>query len=237
MNDISRKELTKYVWAFTLGDGWLTINTGSRNAHYGLHQIATHKDYIDWQSDILSELTAVRYREKPAYINSQGANAKPSIRIETMNHPFYTTLYERIYTPVRVKQISPHDLKLLDWECLAILYQDDGYIEVSDRVTMENYVRVRIATDNYSYGDIVLLQKAIYEKTNIPFDIQRRKLATTYGYRLQARKEYARRFIDGITPYVKLSFAYKLDTDTITTKYVRKNTPSEIEGDEIVLSV
>lgn len=226
-----KKVLVKYVSAFLLGDGWLQKQVdNNKNARYGLHQLAIHKDYIDWQASILENLTRVTYRYKDAYINSQEA----SIRIWTMAHPFYTTLYERIYTQNRVKSINPHDLKLLDWETLAILYQDDGYIEVSPRLTTGNYVRVRIATDNYTYGDLVLLQKAIFEKTKLPFDIRLRKLKNTNGYRLQLTKDYAKRFLEGIGPYVKDSYQYKLDIDTQTTKYHRMNDSSEQEDDEIV---
>jgi len=231
MKEIGRKELTKYIFSFTLGDGWMTKR--NKNANYGLHQLSIHKDYIEWQANILETLTSVNWRDIPAYINIQGAKAKASIRIETKTHPFYTTLYERIYTERKIKQISPHDLKLLDWETLAILYQDDGYIEVSPRITQENYVRIRIATDNFTYGDVVLLQRAIYEYTNIPFDIQRRKFKETYGYRLQARKDYAKRFIEGITPYVKPSYEYKLDIHTQTSKYFRMDTSTKVDGDMI----
>lgn len=227
---INRKELTKYVSAFILGDGHLALSTGSRNAHYVLHQKAIHTDYVLWQADILETLTKIRVRYKDAYTNSQGAQAKPSIRIETMNHPFYTTLHQRWYNH-RIKQISFHDLKLLDWEMLAIFYQDDGYIEVSERQTKSNYVRVRIATDCYTYGDLYLLTKAIKEKTNIGFDIVGRKLQHRQGYRLQTTKDMARRFIEGITPYVKESYRYKIDVETCTTH--RTNVPEQ-SGDEIV---
>jgi hypothetical protein len=218
MNVKNRKDLTRFVWGFTLGDGWLVVSTGSKNAHYGLHQIAIHKDYVNWQAEVLETLTKVRTREKEEYINSQGANAKPSIRIETMNHPFYTTLYERVYTNLKVKQISPHDLKLLDWQNLACLYQDDGYIEVSANKYAENYVRVRIATDNYSFADVNLLQKAIFEKYKITFNVIKRKLKYTYGYRLEAKKDNAKRFLEGVEPYMFPSFHYKLDVDKVTVK-------------------
>lgn len=213
---INRKELTKYVSAFVLGDGHLALSTGSKNAHYVLHQKEIHSDYVLWQADILESLTKIRVRYKDAYITSQGAQAKPTIRIETMNHPFYTTLHQRWYAG-KIKQISPHDLKLLDWEMLAILYQDDGYIEISPRQTKNNYVRIRIATDCFTYGDLYLLTKAIKEKINIGFDIVARKLQHRTGYRLQTTKDMARRFIEGITPYIKPSYLYKIDVDTYTT--------------------
>lgn len=205
---LSRKDLTKYVSAFLLGDGSL-LNQKNKphhktNAHYVLWQIAEHKDYVLWQADILSQLTRLRVYEKDAYVNSQGANAKPSMSVQTMSLPFYTTIYNRWYKDGR-KIISAHDLKLLDWEVAAILYQDDGYIEQTG-----NYVRIRICTDCYTYGDVCLLRRALKEKLDIGFDIIERKNPSGIMYRLQSTKDMAKRFLDGVAPYMQPSFQYKL---------------------------
>jgi len=216
-----KKILVKYVNAFLLGDGWLSRrnNNESCNACYGLRQIAQHKDYIDWQANILENLTSVHYYNRDAFIDPRGVNNQAQICITSKAHPFYTTMYERVYTSQRIKSISYHDLKLLDWETLAILYQDDGYIQVIPGIKVDKKVDVYICTENYTYGDLTLLQSAIFEKVGIPFTFKKRKLKDNYGYRLVIRGEKALRFLDGISKYVKPSYEYKIDASNFTGKY------------------
>lgn len=233
-----RKILTKYIAAFLLGDGCVHIPYRHTNAAYALGQIKIHEDYVMWQADILSNLTSVNIHYKPAYIQSQGAQAKESLYLHTGVLPFFTTIRERFYIQGR-KTISPHDLKLFDWETAAIWYMDDGYIEVQDRLTKEKYVRVRICTDCFSYGDVVLLQKVIYEKLGIAFSIRRRKLKSSYGYRLEARTDNAKRFLDGVSKYTHPSFQYKIDYTLVTTqpKYVRIGSEEQLlsnKDDEMI---
>ena len=47
-------------------------------------------------------------------------------------------MYNRLYTPVgntHVKVLDPHYLKLMDWETLAMMYMDDGWIQVTENKT------------------------------------------------------------------------------------------------------
>lgn len=219
INISDKKQLVKYIWSFTLGDGWMVKPHTGGNASYGLSQAAIHKDYVDWQVSILENLTSVHYRYVDAFVDNRGVNNQAQIRITSKVHPFYTTLYERIYTPLKVKSISVHDLKLLDWETLAILYMDDGYIERTERKTTKNYIRIRIATENYSHADVLLLQKAIYEKTSIPFNLHKRKMKDTYGWRLETVGDKARYFVDNVSKYILPSFEYKLDTEKQSNDY------------------
>jgi hypothetical protein len=222
-----KKELVKYVWSFTLGDGCLfrrNDNPG-RNAIYILNQIQEHRDYVEWQASILENLTSIKYYEQDAFIDKRGVNNRPQIRITSKAHPFYTTLYERIYLN-RIKTISPHDLKLLDWESLAILFMDDGYIQTQETQKLGRRTRAFLCTENYTYGDLVLLQKAIYEKTNLPFNFKKRKLKDGYGHRLVLSPKFFDEFIKGVESYIFPSFQYKLD----------RTIDSAIVDDEIVLS-
>jgi len=228
-----KKELVKYIAAFTLGDGCLfrRNNNPGRNANYILNQISIHKDYVDWQASILENVTSIKYYYKAAFIDNRGVNNQAQIRITTKVHPLFTTLYERIYTSNRVKAISPHDLKLLDWESLAILYMDDGYIQVIPGKRVEKKISVHICTENYTYGDLWLLQKAIYEKTELPFNFKKRKLKDNYGYRLEMVGDKAERFIDGVAKYIQPSFMYKINTSDFTGK---DRTIDSLVDDEIV---
>lgn len=217
------KTLTKYVSAFLLGDGFISkAEKTNKEYHYRNHQIIDHADYIEWQADILSLLTKVRLYQIH-YPDPRGWNTKSQISLRTNQLPFYTALRERIYLN-GIKRISPHDLRLLDNESLAIWYMDDGYLNKEG-----NLFRVVLCTENYTFGDISLAQKVIYEKTGVSFSLQLRKLKDSYGHRLVASKDHAKRFLALVEPYILPSFRYKLDTS-------RMNSPV-LAGDEIVPSM
>lgn len=203
-NITNKKSLVKYVSAMVLGDGFISKSSPDRkNYQYRINQIDIHLDYIQWQADILSNLTKIQVY-KTNYIDKRGWNTQPQLSLRTGALPFFTTIRERTYINGK-KVISPHDLKLLDWETVAILYMDDGHLEQKG-----NYVRINIATDGYSFGDISLLQKAIYQKLNISFDIKRRKNVNNVVYRLYSSKDNAKRFLEGISKIIVPSFEYKL---------------------------
>jgi hypothetical protein len=201
--------LIKLVSAMVLGDGALRVWRGKPPAAYNLSQIADHKDYVDWQASVLEELTAVKVRQYDAFVDDKGVSRKSRLMLETRTHPLYTLLYSRIYNN-NVKSISLHDLKLFDWQSAAIWYMDDGYrLKAADNYNNGN---VFLCTDSYSHSEVIMLQKVIYEKLGIPFDVSPRgvKKDGTRSYRLKARKDNANRFIDGVAPYLFPSFEYKL---------------------------
>jgi len=205
-----KKELTKYVWAFTLGDGCLRKDNHknrpnkAENYHFECGQLAEHEDYILWRADILSNITSAYIQKK------QRGDSKPMLITRVNRHPFFTTLRKRVYLDGR-KVIDPHDLKLLDWETLAILYQDDGCL--SKKNEGQNCYILTISTESFSYGDQVLLQRAIKNKTGILFRINSTRSAdkSCLHYRLILGKySLIKEFLAGIKPYIKDSFKYKL---------------------------
>lgn len=206
-----KKELLKYVWAFTLGDGCLTV---SKNKHriknninytFDCSQISEHEDYILWRADILSNITGVYIQERQFSNN----NTKLQLRTTTGRHPFFTTLRQRMYLNNN-KIIDPHDLKLLDWETLAILYQDDGSLSLKDK--KYNLHILSLATESFSYGDNILLQRAIKDKTDILFRVQKCIHNGHTLYRLDlSRKDDIKKFVDGVSKFIKPSFEYKIN--------------------------
>lgn len=212
---INNKELTRLISAMVIGDGSLRKWQGVKNAGYSLSQIAAHKDYIDWQIDILSNIT----KPSIAYYDAvEGHQA--SYKLWTKSHPFFTTLYERIYFDGR-KSVSTHDLELFDWQSAAIWFMDDGYRLKSKDINQRG--NVFYSTDNFTHAEVILLQKALYNKLNIPFNIRRRgyKKDGTIIYRLVATKDNAEKFVEGISPFILPSFEYKLSSErNLSTTYV-----------------
>lgn len=212
---VDKKDLTKLVWAFSLGNGGIRYATEkSKNAHYYLKQLAIHEDYVLWQKDILENICGTRLYKTETFIDSRGYTHNAQYTLITRDHPFFTRMRERMYIN-NVKQIHPHDIKLLDWHVCAILFQDDGWLETKPQIK-ETYVRIGIATHNFTYGDNELLRIAIKERLGIHFEIKRHKQKSgVYRWFLRASKDQAKRFIEGITPYIQPSFAYKVSTERL----------------------
>jgi len=218
----NNKELTRLISAMVLGDGSLRRWKDVKNAGYSIGQISIHDDYINFQSEILETLTKINRYEIESYVDKNGVNHQRVTKIETRSHPFYTTLYERIYFDGR-KSVSTHDLLLFDFQSAAIWFMDDGYRLKSEDTTQRG--SVFLCTDNYTHAEVILLQKALYEKLTIAFNIRKRghKKDGTQIYRLVATKDNAEKFIEGIAPFIFPSFEYKLSSERKLSTYYVEN--------------
>lgn len=216
-------EQLKLINAMLLGDGSLRTWKNCKHYAYSFGQIATHKDYVDWQANALEGLSKVTIRWYDTRIDKNGVNHQPHYKLETGVHPTFTLLYTRVYVNGR-KSISLHDLKTFDAQCAAIWFMDDGYRLKSQFASHDG--NVFLCTDNFSQSEVILLQKLLYEKFHIPFNVIRRgnRKDGTAMYRLKARNQYAERFCEIVAPYILPSFEYKLHS--------KQSTPEK--GDVIV---
>jgi hypothetical protein len=215
---MNKKDITKIISAFMLGDGCLRIwnNRPNLNAAYSFAQTDDHKDYVDYQKSIIEQVTSVRLNHyEPSLKN--GVNRKGFYKLESKSHPLFQALRERWYHDGK-KTISLHDLKQFDFEMLAIWYMDDGYILRSENKYHKG--NVFLCTDTYTQAEVVLLQKIIYTSTGVAMDIRRRgtKKDGTQIYRLVARNDQATKFLEGVKPFMFPSFEYKLHTENSDLK-------------------
>lgn len=208
---MNKKELTKLVSAFLLGDGFLRVWKDRKlPAGYGLSQVDRHEQYVKWQQSILEEITSTTLHHYDAS-SKDGINRQGYFKLATKSHPFFQTLRDRWYINGR-KTISSHDLRLMDWEMLAIWYMDDGYLLNSENKYHNN--NVYLCTDCFSEAEVILLQKVIYSSVGVAMDIRQRgkRKDGSKIYRLCARNEQASKFLEGIKPFVFKSFSYKIRT-------------------------
>lgn len=236
-----KKELTKLVYAMTLGDGSLgwrnTPTVDSRkferpqydrpsNSWYSTAQLVEHKDYLDWQASVLSEITDVKLYKHSARKSTNGYIDSAKYNLETKRHPFFTTMRERVYINGK-KQLSPHDLKLLDFQMLAILYMDDGWIEkANDGVSLRGCA---IATHSFTSVENKYLRDLIADKLGIHFDVKPHKQRNgSIKYYLRSNRVNAERMIEKIYPHVLPSFYYKLDTS------VERPAPDKTLDDDMI---
>ena len=106
------------------------------------------------------------------------------------------------------------NLKLMDWEMLATIYMDNGWIETKQTQTKGVWTRVSIATMAYSYADNKMLRDFIFENFGISFDVNFKTARSgEIHYYLRNTKDNAKRFLDGVSKYVVPSYQYKISHD------------------------
>jgi len=233
-----KKNLTKLISAMTFGDGHLAVDyrdwSNGGNASFECSHIEEHLDYLQWKKEILEQVTSVsigKSKDVGEYTFPNGITSitKPQYRIRTRRHPLFSKIRRRCYSEEGQKRIDPHYLKLLDWEFMAIFYMDDGYLSPYVAKGRYDYFQLGICTQTYSYGDNVLLKRAIRDKLGIDFRIRQDSYKSSIKYRLViASLEKINMFVDGVSPYILPSFNYKIDLS-------RKAAGSPNKGDEDIV--
>lgn len=221
------KELTKYIAAFTYGDG--TIGKDKRdngNCWFTTVKTEDNLDFLEFASEILNDISKVSLHK---YIPE--TNTKPFYRLETGRHPFYNPFRERLYGTGK-KAIDPHYLTLLDWETIAILYMDDGTVSYSSDHGKYGKYNLELCTQSFTYGDNWLLKKAIKEKLDIEFNIHQRTINEKLQYSLYLRQKDMLSFFENIEPFILDSFSYKIDP--IEFYQSRMNVSVDETDDDIV---
>lgn len=206
---MDNKQLTKLLSYFIMGDGGVYIKNGKTDtAYFVMNMKAENKDYIDWVESVLKTFVGTKQAERVDY-NTDGCTRKPQIRLESKMHPKLATLRDRIYTE-KYKGIDPHALKMLDWECVAILYMCDGCLYEDKPNPKKGLINsswsLTINMKRLSYGDQLLLKKALKDKLDVEFNINRQN---SYYY-LRLRSKDVIKFCKGVEPYMKESFKYKI---------------------------
>lgn len=214
---MDKKQLTKLMSFFIMGDGGVYIT--KLNAKFVMNMKEENKDYIDWVDQTLQEFTGTKQYVRKDY-NTDGCTRKPQIRLESQCHPFLTTLQERIYTD-SYKGVDPHALKLLDWEAAAILFMSDGCLHEDKPNPLKGLKNsswnLTLNMKRLSYGDQLLLKHAFRDILGVEFNINRQG---KYYY-MRLRSKDVVKFCEGVKPFMKESFMYK----------VRMINPTNVGGD------
>lgn len=211
METLNKKELVKLISYIVMGDGGLYFpskRTDGTNAQFIMNMKEENKDYIFFCKDVLEQLTGCRIAERKDY-NVDGCVRKPQLRLESNRHPLLTQIHSRVYTG-KYKGIDPHALKMLDAEALAILYMCDGSFVIEKPNPKKGLVNesynVTLNMKRLSYGDLFILKKALKEKLDLEFNINRQN---EYYY-LRLRVKDFNKFMEMVAPHVLPSFQYKI---------------------------
>lgn len=214
MKITDKKELVKIISFLTMGDGSVHKNGGSKDCVFSISLVEEHLDFLEWVKGVIENVTSCTLmyykRESPR---------KNMYKVQSKTHPFFNDIRDRVYVGT-YKSIDPHALKLLDWESLAILYMCDGCL--GRNKNSPNSFTTTLNLCRLSYGDMLLLKKALKEKLDLEWNVV--KTNTKY-YTLRLRMKDFDKFMKGISPYVFESFKYKV---------ILRTTDPSTEGGDIV---
>lgn|SRR5574341_886901 len=200
---MNKKDITKYIAYFTMGDGCLYQPKTTKYPYIRISHVEEHEEYINWKYEILSTITKCSLKLIEQHPNAYGT--KKLWELRSLTHPIYGKIRERLYIQNR-RVINPHYLTLLDWEALSILYQDDGGISQSKNRPNRTPCAI-LGMSSYSYGDLYLLKRALKDKLNLEWNVQ----SSGRGYyRLYLRTKDYPFFVDNIQKYIFNSFKYKI---------------------------
>ena len=172
-----------------LGDGYVRIVPGRKNAFLEINHSYRAKEYVDWKYAVLKSIAG----SQPKARNGNGKRI--AYRFYTKQHPEITLLFRGFYP--RRKKIIPHDLRL-DPMTLAVWYMDDGSkCRASD---------VYLNTQQFDEEDQARLIQSL-QKIGIESRMNKDKIYQ----RLRILKSSIPRFIGLIRPYIISSMRYKIE--------------------------
>jgi hypothetical protein len=202
---VDNKKLIKYIAHFAMGDGCLYQPKTTRYPYIRITHTEEHEEYIRWKHQILSEITSCSLKLIEQHKNAYGK--KPLWEVRSKTHPIYQRVRNRLYIG-NCRVIDPHYLKLMDWEALSILYQDDGGISWSNKRSTRTPIAA-LNMNRYSYGDLMLVKKTLRDKLGLEWNIQK----AGHGiYKLALRTKDYETLVENLEPYIFESFKYKIRT-------------------------
>jgi hypothetical protein len=207
-----KKELIKNLSYIIMGDAGVYYTSSEKsNCYFVMNMIKDNEDYIIKCKEVLENFTSCKIKEI-----DKRENRKKQLSLYTPTHPLLTKMRERIYVG-NYKSIDNHALKLLDYEALSYLYMSDGSIlrDFRPNIGMINpSYRITLNMKRLSYGDQYLLKKALKEKLDLEWNINRNN---QYFY-LTLRTKDVSKFVNNINPFLTNSFKYKICNDDLLIK-------------------
>lgn len=199
---MDKKELYKLVSYFVMGDGG--VYYAGKECRFVMNMLEKNSDYIFWAKDVLENITSTTIH----LVKDDREGKNPTLCLMTKTHPIFTQMREQIYTE-NYKGVSPHYLKMLDWEALSILYMSDGGLYIDkpneEKGLINNSYSISLFMKRLSYGDQFILKKGL-EEMGMMWNINR---AGKY-YCLRLRSKDNNLFSENISKYILPSFQYKV---------------------------
>lgn len=172
-----------------LGDGYLRIAPGRRDAFLEVNHSYRERAYVDWKYSVLRSIAGSRPKVRA------GKEGRLAYRFYTKQHPDVTSLFPTFYRNGR--KTVPEDLEL-DPAALAVWYMDDG----SRCRTSDVYLN----TQQFGQAEQGRLLRKL-QKLGIEGRINRDK----QYWRIRILKSSIQKFRDTVAEYVVPSLKYKIE--------------------------
>lgn len=170
-----------------LGDGYLRIVPGRKNAFLEVNHSISEKDYVDWKYEELKNLVKSPPKAR------RGRGKRIAYRFFTKQHPGITKLYQEFYQG-RAKIIPNLKFNPL---IIAVWFMDDG------SKSYRTYYLNTQCFDSRSQKKLIQMLKNNY---NIESSLNRDK----EYYRIRIKQDSAERFKNIIQSRIIPSMKYKL---------------------------
>ena len=171
----------------TLGDGYLRIVSGRKNALFEINSSIREKEYVDWKYQALKRIVITPPRRR------KGNGKRVAYRFSTRQHPDLTKIYQKFYCD-RKKFIPEFQLNPL---IIAVWFMDDG---------SKTYNSYYLNAQGFDYPSQEKLVRMLKEQYGIKSSLNRDKIY----YRIRIRTESAGTLRELINPYVIPTMKYKL---------------------------
>lgn len=178
-----------------LGDGYLRIVPGRKDAFLEINHSYKAKEYADWKYLLLEDITKSGPKVR------KGNGKRVAYRFYTKQHPEITDFFRIFY--INGKKHIPDKL-ILDNISLAIWYMDDGSKCGKDNLYL-----------NTQQFDITDQQKLILALSTFGLKVTLQK--DKIYYRLRFLKESVYQLQNLIEKYIIPSMRYKLSYDPVET--------------------
>ena len=170
-----------------LGDGYLRIVPGRKNAFLEINHSISEKKYVDWKHQELKNLV----KNPPK--TRKGKGKRIAYRFFTRQHPELTEFYQEFYQD-REKVIPNLKLNPL---IIAVWFMDDG---------SKTYRTYYLNTQCFDYQSQKKLVHILKEQYGIESSLNRDK----EYYRIRIKQSSAKRFKKLIQNYIIPTMEYKL---------------------------
>lgn len=181
------QEQKSIITGSLLGDGYLRIVSGRKNAFLEVNHSILEKDYVDWKYQELRNLV----KSPPKARDGEGGRI--AYRFFTKQHPEITKLYQEFYQG-REKIIPNLKLNPL---IMAVWFMDDG---------SKSYRTYYLNTQRFNPRSQQRLIKILEKQYGIESSLNRDKKY----YRIRIKQGSAKRFKKLIQNYIIPTMEYKL---------------------------
>lgn len=178
-----------------LGDGYLRIMPGRKNAFLEINQSIAAKEYVDWKFNALKNICNLEPKQR------KGKNERIAYRFFTRQHQELTELYRKFY--IGKEKIIPSDLQL-NPVILSIWFMDDG-----SRCTNSDFY---LNTQKFSIQD----QEKLIEKLN-QIGLEARLNKDKNYFRIRFLTQSIPKLKELMEKYIVSSMHYKLGYNPVET--------------------